>query len=108
MLNKLENKSPAIIGLLQAIGINVYCALIAGFFYLMTKSSPRPGFFGFFLMLILLVFSAATTGSLMFGYPTYLALVKNKIKEALTILAFSLLFTLALILITTIFIITLT
>ena len=104
MLKILENKNPRLIGFLQAIGISTYCALIALFFYTLSKKPDPPGFFGFFLMLTLLVFSASITGSLMFGYPIYLALVKNKIKEALTILAYSLLFTLALILITTILI----
>jgi len=55
-------------------------------------------------MLTLLVFSAAITGTLVFGYPVYLVLVKNKIKEALTILAFTLLFTFILILTTAILI----
>jgi hypothetical protein len=51
-------------------------------------------------MLNLLVFSAAVTGSMVFGFPVYLALVKNKIKEALTILTFTALYALAIILIT--------
>lgn len=58
-------------------------------------------------MLTLLVFSAAVSGSIVFGYPAYLTLVKNKIKEALTILAFTLLYTLGIILITAILILTL-
>ncbi len=100
----IEKKSPAAIGLLQAIAISTYCALIAGFFFAMSKNTSQPGFFGFFLMLTLLVFSAAITGTLVFGYPVYLVLVKNKIKEALTILAFTLLFTFILILTTAILI----
>ena len=103
----LVKATPSTLGLLQAIAVILYCALVAGFFSTMTKSPVQPGFFGFFLMLILLVFSAAATGSMVFGYPAYLALVKNKIKEALMILAFTLLFSLVIILLTAIFIISL-
>ena len=101
----LENKSPALIGFLQAALLTVYCGLIALFFYSMAKFPVQPGFFGFFLMLALFVFSAAITGSLVFGYSTYLALVKNRIKEALTILIYTLLFILIIILATVILII---
>lgn len=100
MLKTLENKSASTVGLLQALGITIYCALIAIFFNFMTKTTAKPGIFGFFLILNLLVFSAAVTGSIVFGFPAYLAVVKNKIKEALTILAFTALYALAIILIT--------
>jgi len=99
----LRDKSPALIGFLQALGVAVYCGLIASFFFYMAKTKAEPpGFFGFFLLLALFVFSAAVTGSLVFGYPAYLALVKSKIKEALTILAYTLLFGLLIILLTVI------
>jgi hypothetical protein len=89
---------PSIIGLLQALGVAVYCPLIGGFISVADKIFPKPGFFGIFLMLILLVFSAAITGSLVFGYPAYLALNK-KVKEALYVLAYTLGYSLAIILI---------
>ena len=104
MKKYLERSAPSILGLLQAVGVIIYCAIIASFFFFMAKSQANPGFFGFFLMLLLLVFSAAITGSLVFGYPVYLAVVKNKIKEALEILAFTLLYALTIILITVILI----
>lgn len=107
MMKFLEKASASTLGFLQALGLILYCGLIALFFYTMTKSSTQPGFFGFFLMLMLLVFSAAVSGSLVFGYPAYLALIRNKIKEALTILVFTLLYILGIILITTILIISL-
>lgn len=56
-----------------------------------------PRFLGSLLILVLLVFSAAVTGSIVFGYPAYLALNK-RIKEALSILAFTLLYCLIIIL----------
>ena len=107
MKKYLEKASPSTLGLMQAVGVSAYCALVAGFFYTMTNSTARPGFFGFFVMLCLLVFSAAVTGSIVFGYPAYLALVKNKIKDALEILAFTLLYLLGIIFIFAIIIITL-
>lgn len=101
----LEKASLSSVGLMQATGVVLYCGLIALFFYTMTRTTVTPpGFFGFFLMLTLLVFSAAVSGSIVFGYSAYLALVKNKIKEALTILAFTLLYILAIILVSAILI----
>ena len=101
-----EKEKPYTIGLLQALGVIAYCGLIALFFSFMAKNVPEPpGFFGFFLLLVLFVFSAAVTGSLVFGYPAYLALVKNKVKDALTILAFTLGFSLAIIIIAVILIV---
>ena len=108
MLKALEKEKPATVGLCQALGVTVYCGLVALLFNYLTKAIPAgPGFFGFFFMLVLLVFSAAVTGSVVFGYSAYLVLVRNKIKEALTILTFTLFYSLVIILITTIFIISL-
>lgn len=108
MLKTLEKEKPSTIGLCQALGVAIYCGLIALFFNFMSKSLPEPpGFFGFFMMLVIFVFSAAVTGSLVFGYPAYLALVKNKVADALNILAFTLLFAFAIIIITMILILTL-
>lgn len=108
MLKALEKEKPSTIGLCQALGVTVYCGLIAFLFNYLTKAIPSgPGFFGFYFMLILFVFSAAVTGSMVFGYPLYLVLVKNKIKEALTILAFTLAYTFGIIFITAILIISL-
>ena len=106
MFKALEREKPTTVGLCQALFVTVYCGLVALLFNYLTKAMPSgPGFFGFFFMLVLLVFSAAVTGSLVFGYPAYLVLAKNKIKEALTILAFTLAFSLAIILLTVAFII---
>src|SRR3972149_5419405 len=101
----LGNKNLALVGFLQAVGVTLYCALVAVFFFYLTKTKVQPpGFFGFFLILALLVFSAAITGSLVFGYGAYLTLVKNQIREAFTILLYTLLFTLLIILTTVILI----
>ena len=77
---------------LQIVGVVFYCFLIGSFFNLMAKMSLEPpGFLGIILMLFLLVFSAAITGSLIFGYSAFLAL-NNRIKEALSLLAHTFLF----------------
>jgi len=96
----MKKPSPFLIGLLQALGVVLYCALIVGVFNLFGKASTAPmGFFGSVLMLVLLVFSAAVTGSIVFGYPTYLFLREKQTKEALLILAYTLLYSLAFIII---------
>ena len=101
MLKALEKEKPYVIGACQALGVTIYCGLIAIFFsFLAQNGKEPPGFFGFFAMLMMLVFSAAITGSLVFGYPTYLALVKNRIKDAIAILTYTLIFTFAIISIT--------
>jgi len=106
MLEKKYNSSLA--GFLQAAGVLIYCGLIAVFFFYMTKTAAQPGIVGIFLMLALFVFSAAITGSLVFGYPAYLALVKNRIKDALTILVYTLLYSLLIILLTIIIVVSFT
>lgn len=81
------------IALIQTFGVIIYCTLIAGLFRIIAEISPEEpaGFLGSILILSLLVFSAAITGSLVFGYPAYLALTK-RIKEALSVLAHTFLF----------------
>ena len=97
MLKQLEKEKAWKIGLFQALGVAIYCGLVAGFMYNIMQVLPRPGIAGMFLMLSLFVFSAAVTGTLVFAYPVYLAIVKNKIKPAINVLGFTLLFSLILI-----------
>jgi len=59
---------------------------------------------GITTILFLLVFSAAVTGLLVFGYPALLAL-NQKIKEALTILAYTFLYSLLIIFLVLFFIV---
>ena len=90
-------KNPSTIGLLQAIGITIYCLLIAGLFQLLERfSTSSPEYVVMALILILLVFSAALCGFILFGYPVYLILNK-KLKEGLQILGFSALWMLGII-----------
>jgi len=90
--------NPSLIGLVQAIGVIAYCVLVAAVFNFLGKTMPQsPGIFGFAAMLVILVFSAAITGSIVFGYPAYLFFKEKKTKEPLMILAFTVLFCLAII-----------
>lgn len=95
----MKKLNPSTIGFLQALGVVIYCALVVGILNLFGKIFfAPPGFWGSLLILVLLVFSAAVSGSIVFGYPAYLALNK-KIKEALSILAYTLLYSLIIIII---------
>lgn len=96
----MKKANLSIIGLLQALGLVIYCVLIAGMLNLFGKTLTAPvGFLGSVLILVLLVFSAAVTGSIVFGYPAYLFLKNKQVKEALLILAYTLLYCLAFIII---------
>lgn len=93
------NKNLSLIGFFQAMGIVVFVVLIAGFFQLMAKISIQlPVFIVSVIMLIILVFSVAVVGLIVFGYPAYLALNK-RFKEGLTLVGFTLLYTLGFIII---------
>lgn len=93
-------KSPLLIGFFEALGITLYCVLMSGFFLVMEKYiSDPPEFLAAAVMLTLLVFSAALTGSMVFGYPVYLILKENKIKEGLQTLSYFALFLLGIIII---------
>ncbi len=90
--NKLSS-----IGLLQALGLVAYCSLIAGLIWQLGRLSVTPpGFTGVILWLFLLAFSVACCGLIVFGYPVYLA-VNKKIKEALHVLIYTLLYCLGII-----------
>ena len=70
------NKSKLLlIGFVQALSLIIYCSLIAGLFWLGDNFfSGPPDFLITAFMLLLFVFSAAVTGSIVFAYPVYLAL----------------------------------
>jgi uncharacterized membrane protein YbhN (UPF0104 family) len=95
----MKKFNPSTIGLFQALGMVIYCSLVVGIMNWFGKIFfAPPGFWGSLLILVLLVFSAAVSGSIVFGYPAYLALNK-KMKEALSILGFTALYSLGIILI---------
>lgn len=80
-------KHPIFIGLLLAIGVAVYVALISALMYaLETIDFIPPMYVSMIVMLTLLVLSAAVTGSLVFTYPVLLA-IRKKTKEALLVFA---------------------
>ncbi len=89
------SKKPWFIGLAQALGVIIYCLFVSGVFQLMKKSNIQPPeFLIATFMMTFLVFSAATTGSLVFGYPVYL-MMNKEIKKALWVLFSTLAFCLA-------------
>jgi len=93
----MKNKHPALIGFLQALGVAVYCGLIALFLKFGKLVSPQlPEFWGGVMMLLLLVVSAGITGLLVFGYPVIL-LFEKETKRALRILTHTFLFSLVII-----------
>ena len=66
-----KSKLP-LIGFLQALGLIIYCLLIAGLFRFGDKFiQGPPTFLNMALMLFLFVFSLAVTGSIVFGYSVY-------------------------------------
>ena len=104
----MKKTNLSIIGLVQALSLVGYCVLIAGMLNLFGKTLTAPvGFPGSVLILVLLVFSAAVTGSIVFGYPAYLFLKNKQTKQALLILAYTLLYCLAFIIIAIFFIVVL-
>ncbi len=78
-----------LVGFLQALAISIYSAIVGAFLFYIPSILPKPGFLGTFLLLIVFVFSAAVTGSLVFGLPTYLA-INKRIKEAVSLLGYTL------------------
>ena len=75
-------KSFLIVGLLQAVGLAAYCMLVAAFMQALVGAFPRgPSILGVTLLLLLFVFSAVISGSIVLGYPASLVL-RGSIREA--------------------------
>lgn len=88
----LDNKLPAkLVGFYQALIVVVYTGLVGALLFSIEQSKLQPGYLGFVFMLTLFVFSAAITGSAVFGLAAYQAL-KNNIKQALAILGYTFFF----------------
>lgn len=88
-----------LIGFLQSLGVAIYCSLIALFIWNLDRSFDQsPQVLNMVLMLFLLVFSVAICGTLVFGYPVYL-LIGHNVKRALHILAYTMLFSLLMLLV---------
>lgn len=66
-------------GFLSALGVSLYTLLVA---LVMQNGQnwfgPVNGVFGAMTLLMLLVFSVAVVGSLLFGWPTYLVITGDK------------------------------
>ncbi|MDD3284971.1 MAG: hypothetical protein PHZ07_05245 [Patescibacteria group bacterium] len=89
---KIKKIKPSIIGLIQTLGVFMYCFLISLFFSQMKNFHMDEGqIWPSLLMLFLLVISVAIVGTLMFGYPAYL-IINKEIKKSLTILGYTFLY----------------
>ena len=100
----MKKLNMSLVGLIQAIAVLAYCALIAGLLSIISDItiSPSPIIAGS-IMLSLLVVSAAITGSIVFAYPAYLAL-KEKTTEAIYVLLYTILYLIGLIVIGVVFV----
>ena len=78
------------IGFLQALGVFLYVALVALFFW---KGNDvfgvAPNYLGPLLVLLLFVFSALVCALLVLGYPITLFWEKKETKKALRLVAYS-------------------
>ena len=74
---------------LDSIFTSVYIMIVAFFMTFMEKSPPDTKLFGPVAFIMLLVFSAAITGSLVFGRPILWYLDGNK-KDAIKLLTYTL------------------
>jgi len=84
-------KSKVAAGFLQSFTVVVYILLVASFIRFAERFSFSDQTANIVFTLSLLVFSAAVCGSIIFGYPVFLALSK-KPKDALQVLGYTLLF----------------
>lgn len=94
----MRKLSLSLIGFLQALGVTLYASLVSALIHFLSsflKDKP-DNILGIALMLSLLVFSAAVSGSIVFGYPAYLAL-NQRAKEALRLLLYTFLYCLGMI-----------
>lgn len=85
----MKKLSPTIIGLIQTIGVILYCSAVV--FYMNNLSMHTfegNDVFGGLLVLLLFIISALITASLVLGYPLWLFFVeKDEKKKALMIVA---------------------
>ncbi|MCR4280129.1 MAG: hypothetical protein NUV82_01740 [Candidatus Komeilibacteria bacterium] len=83
-----EYFKPANIALLQALGVIIYCLLVA---WLMNSLEQvgNIGWTGGALFLLLFVFSAGLMALTVFGYPAYI-MFKGHISEGLKIIGYTL------------------
>lgn len=88
----MKKSKISLISFLQALGLTVYCTLVASLIWSLSKSLvTAPGIAGVIFWLFLLAFSVAICGLIVFGYPGYLV-INKKVKDALSILIYTLLY----------------
>ncbi|HLC89623.1 MAG TPA: hypothetical protein VJG65_01540 [Patescibacteria group bacterium] len=85
---KFDDRSVINFGFLGGIAEATYCFLVVLIINGLGKIFPDepPMIFGFLLFLLIFVFSAAVSGLLVLGYPTYLAFQKRYPEAIMTLL----------------------
>jgi len=85
-------RHPAIIALIQALGLSAYIGLVASLMQGLDKVMPPLGSpaLGISFVLMLFVLSALVSGSILLGYPLFLA-KDGKVKQAMQIVGYSML-----------------
>ena len=102
-MSKIFTKNPALTGFIQALGVIVYTSLVAFLIKAMENINSEGEIFNIVFVLTLLVFSAAISGLIVFGYPVFLV-IQKKTKKALKVLGYTLFFLLILLLLVLLFI----
>lgn len=84
----LSTKRKALLSLLQATGLAVYCGAVATLMLNAERVFVRPGVAGIAFFLVLFVVSAMVSASIVLGYPAYLV-TRGQIKEGVHIVAWT-------------------
>jgi len=77
------------ISLYQALGLLVYCALVAVIFWKGNAWFATPGYLGPVMVLLLFATSALVCGLIVFSFPFYLFWEKKEAKKALRLVAYT-------------------
>jgi len=83
---KINESAVLKFGFLGGILEAVYVFLVVSLMNFLSKTATPADLVGGFLILLLLVFSAAVSGVLVFGYPAYLAFQKRFAESLMTAL----------------------
>ncbi|MEJ2347746.1 MAG: hypothetical protein P8Y17_00910 [Patescibacteria group bacterium] len=86
----MKKKSLPLIAFLQALGLTVYCSLVAVIFWKgNTWFGPQNNLIGPTMVLVLLVVSVLICALIAFGYPVFLFWQKKETNRALKLVAYT-------------------
>lgn len=85
----LSTNRKALLSLLQAAGLAIYCGAVATLMLNLPRLfGQRPGVAGVAFLLVLFVVSAMVSASMVLGYPAYLVM-KGRIREGVHVVAWT-------------------